>query len=137
MSTFLAVAAVVFALVGAVAAIVFVLVYSQPPFVWRTYEAGRHLMRFTGVIAAVLSWSFIAFLLRYFTDDADWVQTMIEYGRPVVFGLAAFMMVDRCRILFKARREGKHHDHEDDPVQKRDEERQDAVEDEARDGAER
>jgi len=105
----LTVLTVLFALIGTVASWTFVAIYSRPPFHWQTYEAGRHLMRFTAGIGVVLTWSLFVFCLRLEWPDIHpypgpvWLDAMIVIGRTAIFGFIALMMCARLRILLVAR----------------------------------
>ena len=103
MTNFLHAFAVAFVLAGAVQAIRFVKVYSSPPFDWRTYEAGRHLMRFTFGIALILTWSLAVFVLRIWFEDDRWFQLTVQVGRIFIFGYIAWMMHARLKLLLRSR----------------------------------
>jgi hypothetical protein len=106
MLTFLLGLALVLVVVGAVQAGRFVWIYAHPPFDWRTYEAGRHLMQFTRGIAVILVWSLASLVLRYLVNpDPFWLEVALSIGRVVIFGYVAWMMTDRLHLLLRSRQE--------------------------------
>lgn len=105
MMVLLTIASFLLATAGAVLAWWFVATYRKPPFEWRTYEAGRHLMYFTAGMAVILTWSAVALALRYLIGSPTWLVDSLAVVRVLIFGWAALMLWTRVRLLLKSRNE--------------------------------
>jgi hypothetical protein len=90
--------------IGAAIAWTFVAIYRKPPFIWETYESGRHLMRFTAGIAVILTWTAGVLVAQVIWGRPDWLLHLIAAGRIAIFGWAAWMLWSRLQILRTARR---------------------------------
>lgn len=64
---------------------------------WRTTEMGRHLMIYTGALAALL----VLFVIRMVFDDSWWIQLF----RLIVFIPVVWTMCQRLMLQIKAQRE--------------------------------
>ena len=89
----------VFAIIGACAGWWFVYRYARPPHHWRRWLAGRHLMRMTFALAAILTYVVIFQAVTYLIEPNPWIDLAVRLGRLAIFAGICSMLVERVLLL--------------------------------------